>query len=128
MSEAQTIRVRYVECDPMGVAHHTAYPVWFEMGRTELLRDAGMDYADLERDGVLLAVVKLEVSYIQPARYDDVLQLETVLVQCGRIKIEHAYTLRRGADVLTTGRTVLACLNRDGSLREVPVAIQAMSG
>ncbi len=126
-SGRMTLRVRYVECDPMGVAHHTAYPVWFEMGRTELLRSSGMNYADLERDGVLLAVVNLEVSYKKPAQYDDVLDLETVLVSCGRVKIEHRYTLRREHDVLATGRTVLACLSRDGAPREVPDSIQAMA-
>ncbi len=103
MSEAgmQTaIRVRYVECDPMGVAHHSAYPVWFEMGRTELLRGAGIEYTTLEEDGIFLAVVTLEVTYKRPARYDDLLDLETCLVDCGHVKIEHHYTLRRGKDVL----------------------------
>ncbi len=79
MTGTINVRVRYVECDPMGVAHHTVYPVWFEIGRTELLRATGGNYADMERDGVLLAVVKLEVTYKQPARYDDELTLETVV-------------------------------------------------
>lgn len=123
MTGTINVRVRYVECDPMGVAHHTVYPVWFEIGRTELLRAAGGNYADMERDGVLLAVVKLEVTYKQPARYDDVLTLETVVSSCGHVKIEHAYVLRRGDDVLATGRTVLACLGRDGRPRELPTSI-----
>ncbi len=126
MREVIPIRVRYVECDPMGVAHHTAYPVWFEMGRTELLRATGLDYATLEREGVLLAVVTLEVKYKHPARYDDELQLTTTLVSCGHVKIEHRYELRCKDELLATARTVLACLSRDGSPREVPEALRAI--
>jgi len=104
----------------MGVAHHTSYPVWFEMGRTELLRAGGGDYVALEQRGVFLAVVTLDVRYKQPARYDDVLTLQTSLVSCGHVKIEHAYELRRGDVVLATARTVLACLDADGRPWEVP--------
>ena len=91
------IRVRYAECDPMGVAHHTAYPVWFEMGRTELLRGTGRSYRDLEDEQVFLAVVSLEVRYRQPARYDDELVLHTSLVEVGHVKIKHEYELKRDA-------------------------------
>ena len=126
MSETIPIRVRYVECDPMGVAHHTVYPVWFEMGRTEMLRSSGIQYAQLERDGVLLAVVTLEVKYKRPARYDDELQLTTTLVSCGHVKIEHRYELRCKDELLTTARTVLACLSRDGAPREVPDALRSI--
>jgi acyl-CoA thioester hydrolase len=115
-----SIRVRYVECDPMGLVHHAMYPVWFEMGRTELLRDAGMDYRDLEAEGIFLAVVSLDVRYKLPARYDDVLTLETTLENCGRVKIEHTYRLVRDHLLLTTGSTTLACLDRQGKLQPVP--------
>lgn len=115
-----SIRVRYVECDPMGLAHHAMYPVWFEMGRTELLREAGIDYRDLEAEDVFLAVVSLEVRYKQPARYDDVLTLETTLASCGKVKVEHAYRLMRDEQVLTTARTTLACINSAGKLQPVP--------
>ncbi len=126
-TSTMSIRVRYSECDPMGVAHHTSYPVWFEIGRTELLRASGMEYADLEHAGVFLAVVKLSVTYKRPARYDDVLQLETTLESCGRVKIEHTYSLTRSGEVLATGQTVLACLSGDGAPREIPGEIQALS-
>ena len=64
------LRVRYVECDPMGVVHHSSYLPWMEMGRTELLRDVGMSYAALETAGVFLVVTKVEVKYRRPLRYD----------------------------------------------------------
>ncbi len=114
------IRVRYCECDPMGVVHHTAYPVWFEMGRTELLRSTGRTYRDMEAAGLLLAVVKLEVTYRAPARYDDLVTLRTTLTRVGAVKIEHSYELFRGDDLLVTGSTVLACLDREGRARALP--------
>ncbi|MDZ4755573.1 MAG: thioesterase family protein [Phycisphaerae bacterium] len=114
------IRVRYCECDPMGVAHHSVFAVWFEMGRTELLRQTGQAYRDLEAEGVLLAVVSLQVKFRLPARYDDVLTLTTRLVKTGHVKIEHDYELRRGSDVLATASTTLACLDRDGRARALP--------
>lgn len=114
------IRVRYCECDPMGVVHHTVYPVWFEMGRTELLRSTGRTYRDMESAGLLLAVVRLEVTYRAPARYDDLVTLRTTLTRVGAVKIEHSYELSRGDDLLVTGSTVLACLDRDGRARALP--------
>jgi acyl-CoA thioester hydrolase len=114
------IRVRYCECDPMGVVHHTVYPVWFEMGRTELLRSTGRTYRDMEQTGLLLAVVKLEVTYKQPARYDDLVQLRTTLARVGAVKVEHSYELWRGEDLLVSGATVLACIDRSGRAKPMP--------
>ena len=114
------IRVRYNEVDSMGVAHHTVYPVWFEIGRTELLRSAGGNYRDLESAGILLAVVRLECSYKAPARYDDMLRLDTALARVGSVKVEHTYELWRGDDLLASGATTLACLDRTGKARALP--------
>ncbi len=110
----------------MGVAHHTAYPVWFEMWRTELLRaTTGRRYRDLEAKGVFLAVVKLDVRYKRPARYDDVLALETTMTGSGRAKLEHAYELFRDGVRLATGSTTLVCLDSDGRPRPIPDGLQA---
>ena len=115
------IRVRYAECDPMGVAHHTAYPVWLEMGRTELLREAsGVRYRDLEARGVFFAVFKLSIRYRRPARYDDLLTLDTTMTAVGRAKIEHAYELKRDGELLTTAATTLVCLDREGRPQAIP--------
>lgn len=104
----------------MGVVHHTVYPVWFEMGRTELLRTTGRTYREFEEAGILLAIVKLEVTYKSPARYDDVVRLDTELTRVTAVKVEHAYTLWRGDDLLCTGSTTLACLDRSGRARPLP--------
>ena len=123
-SDARTgtldVRVRYCECDPMGVVHHTVYPVWFEMGRTELLRATGRTYRALEEAGVFLAVVRLDVRYRAPARYDDLLTLHTTIERVTRVKLVHAYDLRRDGTSLVTGETTLACLDADGAARALP--------
>lgn len=113
------VRVRYVECDPMGVVHHTAYPVWFEMGRTELLRETGLTYRELEEAGAFLAVTNLSVVYKQPARYDDLLRLTTSWHDAGRVKIRHHYQLHRDDVLLVTGETTLACLDESGRPQEL---------
>jgi acyl-CoA thioester hydrolase len=114
------VRVRYPECDPMGVAHHAAYPVWLEIGRAEMLRASGGNYRDLEAAGVFLAVVRLEIRYRRPARYDDELRIVTELRTAGPVKIEHAYRVCRGEEVLAEGATTLACLDREGRARALP--------
>ncbi|MDO5554539.1 MAG: YbgC/FadM family acyl-CoA thioesterase [Planctomycetia bacterium] len=116
------IRVRYQETDSMGVVHHGNYFTWFEMGRTELLRQvAGISYRDLAQSETLLAVVKAECSYKSPARYDDVLTLKTRLGKVTRVIIEHHYELYRGYELLAVGRTVLAAVDRSGRLTSIPL-------
>lgn len=118
-----TIRVRYPECDPMGLAHHSVYAVWFETGRTELLRAGGVAYRDLEAAGFFLAVIDIYIKYRRPARYDDLVTLTTRIVAASRVKLVHEYELRRGEESLATGRTTLACLNRDGRAIALPDVI-----
>jgi acyl-CoA thioester hydrolase len=114
------IRVRYSEVDQMGVVHHTVYPVWFEMGRTEMLRSTGRTYKEFEEAGILLAVVRLEISYKSPARYDDLVRVETTLTRVTSVKLEHSYRVLRDDDVLVTGTTTLACLDRNGRACALP--------
>jgi acyl-CoA thioester hydrolase len=114
------IRVRYPECDPMGVAHHAAYPVWLEMGRTELLRQTGVSYRQLEAGGVYFAVVELSIRYRSPARYDESLTLTTRVAGTGRARIDHEYELSRDGLVLATARTTVACLDRQGRPQPIP--------
>lgn len=128
LSHSITFRVRYSECDPMGVAHHTAYPVWFEIGRTELLREShrnALSYRDLEAQNIFLAVVSLNVRYKQPARYDDLLTLRTTLTSAMHVKIEHEYELCRDGIVLATAATTLACLDRHGRPQQLPSVLKA---
>src|SRR5436853_6512707 len=89
------LRVRYPEVDAMGYLHPSRYLQYFEMGRIELLRSMGHSYADLERDGILFVVVKVECRYRAPARYDEELQLTTRVTRQTAVRIDHAYELTR---------------------------------
>ncbi|MHC4740700.1 MAG: acyl-CoA thioesterase [Planctomycetota bacterium] len=113
---------RYAETDQAGVVHHSVYPVWLEMGRTELLRINGLAYKALEAAGVFFVVAEMELKFRRPALYDDRLELETVCSKVGAAKVEHTYRLTRPADstLLAEARTVLACVDSEGKVRRVP--------
>jgi acyl-CoA thioester hydrolase len=106
----------------MGVVHHANYAIWFEIGRTEMLRSQGGNYRDLETAGRFLVVVDLAVRFRQPARYDDELSLTTHLLEASRARLRHGYELKRDSTLLSTATTSLACVDADGSLREIPIA------
>lgn len=123
---AVRVRVRYCECDPMGVAHHAAYVPWLEMGRTELLRVSGVSYSEMERAGVYLVVARLEARYRAPARYDDELEIVTRVSGGGRARIDHEYevwlwTPESGRTrLLCTASSTLACVDGSGHPRALP--------
>ena len=123
LSGTIALRVRYTEVDAMGYLHHSRFLQYFEMGRVELLRERGVRYADLERQGVYFVVVKAEVSYKRPARYDDEVELTTSEVRRTHVKIEHEYKLTCGGQLLATGRTTIACVGRDGRPMAIPGAM-----
>lgn len=114
------IRVRYPEVDGMGYLHHSRYLQYFEMGRVELLRKVGKSYADLEKAGIFFVVVKAEIKYRAPARYDDLLTLHTRLVKRTHVRYDHTYTLHRGVTLLAEGATVIACVDRNGEVQQIP--------
>jgi len=114
------IQVRYNECDPMGVVHNAVYPVWFEMGRTELLRSNGGCYRELEEAGYFLAVSELHIQYKSPAKYDDILFLRTTLKDVTRVRVTHTYELLRSSQIIATGTTVLACVDTKGNVQPIP--------
>ncbi|MFQ5767851.1 MAG: acyl-CoA thioesterase, partial [Acidobacteriota bacterium] len=91
--------------DAMRVAHHLRHVAWFEVGRTEWLRAAGLPYSEMEAGGVAFPVIALEVRYLAPARYDDVLEIETRLADHSQARISFSYSIRRKKDghLLATG-------------------------
>lgn len=120
-SHTITIVPRYAETDKGGVVHHSVYPVWFEMGRTELLRANGVAYRDLEAAGVFFVVARLSVKYRRPAYYDERLELETTCSAVTAGRIEHSYKLRRSDGLLLAeGATTLACVSGEGKIRRIP--------
>jgi len=110
-----TVRVRYAETDRMGVAYHANYLVWFEVGRTDLLRSFGWSYREMEEGGVILPVIEASCEYRQPARYDDEIEIRTEGRLLSPVRIQFDYELVRRADAVTTavGRTVHAALDRN---------------
>src|SRR5262249_14719466 len=115
-----TIRVRYAETDRMGLLHHANYLVYFEQGRTELLRSQGLAYKELEDQGYLLVLTKAEVKYRSPARYDDLLTLRTTVVRTTTVRVDHRYELLRDGVLLAEGSTTLASVDRDGRIQALP--------
>ena len=116
------IRVRYAETDMMGIAYHGSYLPWLEIGRTELLRTNGFPYARLEADGYRLPVLEVGVSYLRPARYDDVIRVETTLRDKPIVRIRLDYRIFRGEALLATGRTVHAFINEANEPVRPPAA------
>ncbi len=116
------LRVRYVECDPMGYLHHSNYLPYFEMGRTELLRQMGVTYRDLEDRGFIFVVARITVNFKRPIRYDDELELVTRIQRQTRARIDHAYELynRQSRLLLTTAESTIACVNRKGEPTAIP--------
>lgn len=132
MESRSEIRVRYAESDQMGVAYHANYLVWCEVGRTDLIRQLGMSYADMERRGVMLAVADAHLRYHASARYDDVVRIVTRLTGVRSRMVTFAYDLRRvdaaGADGerLASASTTLVSLDRDGRPVALPTDIRGM--
>jgi acyl-CoA thioester hydrolase len=118
------VRVRYAETDQMGVVYYANYFVWFEIGRTELLRTLGGTYRELEADGLTLPVIAAHCEYAAPCRYDD----ELVIVTRGRllspIRVAFTYAVERDGVVAATGRTEHAAI-AGGRPRRLPPALQA---
>ena len=114
------VRVRYAETDRMGLLHHANYLVYFEQARTELLREAGATYKEMEDQGFLLVLTKVEVRYLRPARYDDVLTVRTHVERVTFVRIDHRYEVLRGGELLAEGSSTLACVDRDGKPQALP--------
>jgi acyl-CoA thioester hydrolase len=120
-------RVRYAETDQMGVVYHTNYLVWCEMGRTELMRQLGTAYADLEREGVYLAVCEAQVRFKASARYDELIRVRTTLLRVRTRGVRFHYLVEKvGGPVLAVAETELICIDAEGIPRRIPEAVQRL--
>jgi acyl-CoA thioester hydrolase len=130
MESRSEIRVRYAETDQMGVAYHANYLVWCEVGRTDLIRQAGMSYAEMERRGVLLAVADAQLRYHASARYDDRVRIVTRLTGVRSRMVTFGYELFRVGDDdregerLASASTTLVSLGADGRPTALPVEMR----
>lgn len=119
--------MRYAETDQMGVVYHSNYLIWCEVGRTEHLRGAGVSYAELEQGGVALAVTEARVRYRSPARYDDVVRIETHIAAVTSRSVHFAYAIYRAETgiLLALAGTTLVSLDRDGRVSAFPAGLRA---
>jgi acyl-CoA thioester hydrolase len=115
-------RVRFAETDKFGFAYHGAYFAWFEIGRTEWLRDRGMTYVDLMQRGFHLPVVSTEARFLRPVAYDDDIEIRTKLADVSGVRIAFDYEIRRGSgeQVLTLARTEHASVDDLGRPKRFP--------
>jgi acyl-CoA thioester hydrolase len=102
------VRVRYGETDQMGVVYHGSYVPYFEIGRVEWLRNKGVSYKSLEESGIALPIVSMHLNYKKPARYDDILTINTKLKKYSGVKIEFDCEIRsENEELLTTAHFIL---------------------
>lgn len=122
--KASSFRVRYAETDQMGVVYHTHYLVWCEIGRTDYIRDFGVTYAELERQGLILAVADAQIRYSASARYDDLITVETWIEKAQSRILTFAYDIYRAEPLprqfLATAVTKLIALDGHASPRQIP--------
>lgn len=120
MKFTTTLRVRYAETDQMGVVYHGNYFAWLEIGRVELLRSLGFTYAALEKEGCGLPVVEASCRYRLPARYDDLLTIETVVKALRGSIVLFTYRVLRGQELLAEAETKHVAVDREMRPRKLP--------
>jgi acyl-CoA thioester hydrolase len=108
------VTVRYAETDMMGIVYHANYLPWFEVGRTTLLKEIGVPYKRLEEEGFRLPVLEVSAKYLRPAVYDDTVDVISTVRERPLLKIRIEYEVRRGEEVLATGSTLHAFVDRQG--------------
>ncbi len=112
----------YGDTDQMGVVYYANYLRWFERGRSEFLRQIGVPYANIEAAGFHFPVAEVNCRYAQSARYDDIIEITTTLVDLSRVYLKFKYKISRQEDqlILATGSTKHACIDREGQVKRIP--------
>ncbi len=108
-----SLRVRYADTDRMGIVYYGNYPAFFEMGRSEYIRQKGYTYRELEEMGYLLVVVSLEAKYYNSATYDDILIVRTRVTELKSRSIAFHYEITRDGNLVVEGKTKHICINAD---------------
>jgi acyl-CoA thioester hydrolase len=121
-------KVRYAETDNMGIVYYANYLVWFEVGRTEYLLAQGMDYRDVEKEGLFMAVVESHATYKAPARYGDVVSIETTPTEVKNSSLRFDYRVVRGSDkkLLCEGYTTHVLIDKEMRPKKIPEKIRAL--
>jgi acyl-CoA thioester hydrolase len=122
------VTVRYAETDMMGIVYHANYLPWFEVGRTTLLKEIGVPYRRLEEEGFRLPVLEISAKYFRPAVYDDTLDILTTLAERPLLRIRLDYEVLRAGELLATGASVHAFVDREGRPVRPPAWAAEMIG
>jgi acyl-CoA thioester hydrolase len=120
------LRVRYAETDRMGVVYYANYLVWFEVARTDWLRDTGWSYREMESAGVSLPVIEAHCQYRQPARYDDEIEIRTRASLMSAVRVRFDYELVRDGTLLSSGHTVHAAVDGEGRPCRLPERVREL--
>jgi acyl-CoA thioester hydrolase len=120
------LRVRYAETDRMGVVYYANYLVWFEVARTDWLRETGWSYREMESAGVSLPVIEAHCQYRQPARYDDEIEIRTRAALMSPIRIRFDYEVVRDDVVLSNGHTEHAAVDGAGRPCRLPERVREL--
>ena len=122
------VRVRYAETDQMKVAYHANFFVWFEVGRTDLLRQIGWSYREMEQAGFQLPVIEAQCRFLKPARYDDEIEIRTVGRLLSPVRVKFEYEAVRVADqvVAATGETLHAAVTTAGRPCRLPDRVKEL--
>ena len=108
------INVRYAETDKMGIVYYANYAVWYEIGRTNFLKQAGIPYSNMENMGIMVPVLDLNINYIYPAKYDDNIIIETSVEDFSSVKIKFSYKLyKEGTSQIINRGTTTHCWVND---------------
>ena len=128
MDRVAQVRVLYADTDQMGVVNNLVYLRWFEVGRAEWIRMRGQTYKDIEKTGLMMPIVEAHLKYREPARYDDLIDVETATDDLRAASVKFKYHLKRAADgaLLCEGWTQHACLNAGGKVVRFPETLLSM--
>lgn len=108
------VAVRYAETDQMGVVHHSNYLVWFEVGRTELIKELGFHYAEMEKEGILSPVTDIQVSYKNPTTYGETVTVKTSVASYDGLRVTYHYEVVNASGVIcVTGSSTHVCVKKD---------------
>ena len=121
-----SVRVPYAHVDQMGFVYYANHFVYYEMARSEMLRDAGLPYTEMEARGVMLPVVEAHSEYKQPAGFDDLLEIELRCTELKGARLRIEYTMTRGDDLIATGYTHHVCMSRDGRVMRPTPEIRSL--
>ena len=116
------IRVIYADTDALGIVYHTNYIKWFEVGRGELLRELGIPYSQIENMGYNLPLTEVNCHYLYPARYDQILLIETQIIFVNRASVKFRFIIwdEKQEKALVEGESVHACINKQGKIVRIP--------